>query len=196
MSKLDIHVLDTILTSLEQKREDYTNFFETGTLFGETVINIHPFLKNIVTVELSLEHYMHFNATKLNMNLSNVHNFYGDSIIMLPGLLLALDPGNTIFWLDGHWSAGDTARGLKECPLLEECKYIDMFCKSQKCTILVDDYTLFGTHDYYNWSEITTDAVEKCFKNYKITKTKSFEEIGDPASPYWRGDIFSIVIEK
>lgn len=194
MSKLDSNILDIVLTSLEEKREDYSNFFETGTYFGETIINLQPYFKNLLTIELSLEHYMHFNATKLNMNLSNVHNFYGDSVILMPGLLLILNSENTIFWLDGHYSSGDTACGLKECPLIEECKYIDRFCMSKKCIILVDDYTLFGTHENYNWADVTADTVKECFNNYTVTKIQTFNEIGNPI--YWRGDIYAMVLER
>jgi hypothetical protein len=56
-----------------------------------------------------------------------------------------------VFWLDGHWSAGDTAGEGDECPLLEELATI-----GPQHAILIDDARLFiepppPPHDPSQW---------------------------------------------
>ena len=43
----------------------------------------------------------------------------GDSGKVLSEILLEINEP-AIFWLDGHYTAGITARGVKECPIFEE----------------------------------------------------------------------------
>ena len=47
------------------------------------------------------------------------------------------------FWLDGHWSAGDTAQGDTNTPLLQELVEISNH-HIKNHTILVDDIRQFG----------------------------------------------------
>ena len=55
-----------------------------------------------------------------------------------------------LFWLDGHYSAGITAKGEKETPIWEELEHIcDHPIKNH--VILIDDASLFvGKNDYPN----------------------------------------------
>jgi hypothetical protein len=60
----------------------------------------------------------------------------GDSGKELPKIVTQLDTP-AIFWLDGHYSAGITAKGDTECPIFEELEAIfepDKSCKH----ILID----------------------------------------------------------
>ena len=60
-----------------------------------------------------------------------------------------------IFWLDGHYSAGITARGDKDCPIFEELDAI--FDKNNfEHILLIDDARLFiGEGDYPTIEELT-----------------------------------------
>jgi len=198
VSKLDINLLSHIVTTLHDDIKNYEHFIETGTFVGETIQKLQPYFKKLSTIELSLDLYLHFNTTIQNCKYQNVKNYLGDSIITLPGLLLSSGTENSIFWLDGHYSgqtwAGETALGIKECPLLEECSYIDKFCKSKKCIVLIDDCSLFGRKEHFDWSDITIQKICDKFKNYSIKKTKVFDVINDPIQ--WQGDIFSLALEK
>ena len=50
------------------------------------------------------------------------------------------------FWLDGHFSQGETFKGLNDTPILEELKIIsDFLSKMSNVTILIDDVRLFRT---------------------------------------------------
>jgi hypothetical protein len=79
--------------------------------------------------------------------------------------------------LDGHWSSGDTAKGEKDCPLIEECKSIDLLYKSNKGIILIDDYRLFGTNIDQDWSSITTENILKCFNNFNIIQNFVYDDV-------------------
>ena len=198
MSKLNKEVLNNITNSLQEDIREYEHFVETGTYVGETILNLQPHFKKLTTIELSLDLYLHFNHLKTDSNLKNVNNYLGDSIILLPGILMMEETDNIIFWLDGHYSgqtwAGETALGIKECPLLEECEYIDKFCKSKKCIVLIDDFSLFEKKDAFDWLDISFTNICKKFKNYNIKGTQTFKELQTSLS--WSGDIFALALEK
>ena len=71
---------------------------------------------------------------------------------------------SVFFWLDGHWSGGDTAQGKLDCPLIEEISIINDTCTS-KCIIAIDDVRLFGTNINEDWSNITRDNILHIVKN-------------------------------
>ena len=54
----------------------------------------------------------------------NVKLFHGTSEDCLGDLLENIDATNISFWLDGHFSAGDTFEGLNHSPLLHELDLI------------------------------------------------------------------------
>lgn len=197
MSKLDSNILKIITDTLEENLQDYTHFVETGTFVGDTILKLQPHFKKLSTVELSLNLFLQFNQKKIDYNLDNVKNYLGDSIVILPGLLLTSDSENIIFWLDGHYSgqtwAGETGLGIKECPLLEECTYVDRFCKSKKCIVLIDDYGLFERKETFDWSDITLKGISDTFKNFKIKKTQMFNTFGEQ-QPHC--DILALSLEK
>ena len=53
----------------------------------------------------------------------------------------------TLFWLDGHYSGGVTARGSKETPILDEVDKI-LSTKESRHVLIVDDARCFGTDPY------------------------------------------------
>ena len=60
-----------------------------------------------------------------------------------------------IFWLDGHYSAGMTAKGDKECPIYEELEAI-FAGKNLNHVLLIDDARCFvGQGDYPTIDELT-----------------------------------------
>lgn len=89
-----------------------TNFVETGTLYGDTVQQMLPHFPKIYSVELQTDLYEH-NVKKFSAQIKKgqVTLYKGDSTEELPKILETLD-GPALFWLDGHFSSGPTARGL------------------------------------------------------------------------------------
>ena len=77
----------------------------------------------------------------------------GDSAKILPKLLL--DRKNPcLFWLDGHYSGGITAKGATETPIVQEPLEI-LRHSVNRHVVLVDDARKFnGERDYPTLSEI------------------------------------------
>jgi hypothetical protein len=119
---------------------------ETGTNVGNSAALAARMFERVVTIEK--DPTLHATARARYGDLRNVEWMLGDSRDILPQLDLS-EP--TVFWLDGHWSAGDTAGEGDECPLLEELATI-----GPRHAILIDDARLFiepppPPHDPSQW---------------------------------------------
>lgn len=132
-----------------------TLFVETGTFQGETLNNMIPHFKRLVSIELN-HSFAESCKTKFS-TYKNVTIVEGDSSKELESICKELDEP-TFFWLDGHWSGGNTGRGDKDCPLLEEIEVIVKHCK-EMCVIAIDDVRLFGSRMNEDWSSITRERV-------------------------------------
>ncbi len=100
-----------------------------------------------------------------------VHLIYGDSTEVLGQILNQIDEPVT-FWLDGHYSASETAMGDTNTPILAELETIARH-PIKTHTILIDDMRTFGTiyFDFIELQEII-DAVLRINPFYEI----SFED--------------------
>lgn len=152
-----------------------TTFVETGTWLGDTVHEMIPYYKNIYSIELS-EHYCAQAKTRFAKN-SNVHILQGDSSKELLTLCITIQEP-TVFWLDGHWSSGDTAKGEKDCPLMEELKTIVTYFRD-KAVIIIDDVRLFGTKENEDWSHISLTNVIAIVKP-RLTRYFSYPSVYSP----------------
>ena len=81
----------------------------------------------------------------------------GDSAIVLKDIIDELND-KTIFFLDGHYSSGDTGKGFKDVPLIEELTLIEKFYIFDTL-IIIDDLRLFGTNFTEDWSEISKEKL-------------------------------------
>lgn len=132
-------------------------FVETGTYYGETTENVKSMFEKIYTMELK-EEFANAAALKFQ-NDKHITIVQGDSGENMSKICSIIDKP-TFFWLDGHWSGGNTARGEKDVPLLEELKAINDLC-NQWCIIAIDDARLFGTKSNEDWSNITRENILK-----------------------------------
>lgn len=89
---------------------------ETGTYMGDGLRRLATLLPEALSIELSPLYYER--ATAATADLSNAVVMFGHSADVLPTLRDPLKP--TLWFLDGHWSAADTAGWEDECPLLRE----------------------------------------------------------------------------
>ncbi len=137
---------------------------ETGTYLGDMVFAQLANFDKIYSVELSKELWV--NAKKRFNNESNVELLNGDSGTVLYDLLPRLnDPA--IFWLDGHYSGGVTAKGAKECPVFEEIDAI-LGKGMNDNIILIDDARMFiGANDYPDLATLE-NYIHKKSANYKM----------------------------
>lgn len=153
--------LESILEKTNESLDDYPNFVETGTFYGETILRFVDYFENLFTIELSESLYNRFN--QIEYDRTKLKSFLGDSSVVLPKVICELN-NNTIFFLDGHYSSGGTARGIKDVPLYEELKSInDLYCFDG--LIVIDDLRLFGTNLNEDWSNITIDSLLSTLEN-------------------------------
>ena len=126
--------------------KDYINpfFFETGSYFGDSIqFAIEAGFEEIMSIELSQYHYNH--CVNRFKNNKNVKLIFGDSCEKIYENIINIDK-NITFWLDGHYSCGNTALGKYWTPLIQELDQIkNHHIKTH--TILIDDLQ-FWTDEY------------------------------------------------
>ena len=143
--------------AIEEYREKFHTeiLVETGTYMGDMVEAQRDQFKKIYSIELSEKLFN--KAQKRFKDHLHIKIVQGDSGTVLNKLIAEIDKP-ALFWLDGHYSGGITAKGEKECPVSEELKIILKSPLSH--IILIDDARLFnGTHDYP-----TIDQIEEIIK--------------------------------
>lgn len=128
-----------------------TTFVETGTYLGDTVDALKCDFEKIYSIEL--QHDLYDQAKRRFADFDHIHVIFGDSGKVLPEIL-----GNIhnpcLFWLDGHYSSGNTARGSKDTPIIEELSHI-LSHSTADHVILIDDARLFnGQGDYPTLNQI------------------------------------------
>jgi len=147
-----------------QQKYRYTTLIETGTYMGDMVEAQKKRFKKIISIELGADLFE--NAKKRFRNDRNVLIVKGDSGKVLPKILLDID-SPAIFWLDGHYSAGVTTKGDKECPIFEELDSI-FNSKNFNHILLIDDARCFiGEGDYPTIDQLT-EYVRSKNENYKV----------------------------
>lgn len=128
-----------------QQKYGYNILIETGTYLGDMVEAQRRNFKHVFSIELSLDLWR--NAVNKFKDSKNITILQGDSSKVLNNITSKLNEP-AIFWLDGHYSAGITAKGDKECPILEEIDAIFTY-KKLNHVILIDDARCFiGEGDY------------------------------------------------
>jgi hypothetical protein len=141
------HPVKMMVVKSYLKRFSISNFVETGTYLGETLGYIAQTGVTCSSIELSQELYEA--ACHRFAKFDNVTLIQGDSSKCLPELLAVLDKP-TLFWLDGHYSAGITAKADLDTPVSAELEAI-LAHPIKQHVILIDDMRCFdGTNDYPN----------------------------------------------
>ena len=113
---------------------------ETGTYLGTTTSYLSGLFPHIYSVEPEPKLYA---AACKRFKDKNVSLFNDASENIFPSLLPKLT-GDINFWLDGHYSAGITFKGEKDCPVEDELIAIEQnFDNFNKISILIDDVRCF-----------------------------------------------------
>ena len=180
MGRLNAEKIKEILNTFDQDSNGFLTMIETGTHLGETCINVSKDFKKIYTMEISERYFKLSIMNFQKYGINNVEIFLGDSSKILPQLLQILNE-NLFFWLDGHWSMGDTGRGEKDSPLLEEIQSIVEYCKNKKTKsiIVIDDVRIFGKQ---GWEDISFESVRSIAGNFII-------------KDYVKDDIFCLLVD-
>jgi hypothetical protein len=120
-------------------------FVETGTYLGDMVFAVKDLFRSIFSIELSIDLWKR--ARSRFWASPHIEICQGDSCEVLPRILSRISEP-CLFWLDGHYSAGATAKGFLETPIVQELETIFGHAVKDH-VILIDDARCFnGTHDY------------------------------------------------
>lgn len=131
------------------------SFIETGTYQGKTAARASAIYDSVVTIENSPALYEAARARY--RDVGNIEFIFGHSSVRLKEVVAKLrEP--CVFWLDAHWSGGDTYGSGDECPLLEEISAING--SPYDHVILIDDARLFMAppprpHDASTWPTLS-----------------------------------------
>ena len=117
-------------------------FVETGSYMGNGINNVKDEFRLIYSIELSQNLYS--NCKELFSNQSNICLLIGDSPEVLSELAIDIDEP-ALFYLDAHYSGGETAFGKEEdkgCPVLRELEAIGK--RTHKDIVIIGNMRLFG----------------------------------------------------
>jgi len=153
-------------STIQEYKKEYSIkvLIETGTYLGDMVQAQKHSFKEVYSIELA-EH-LYKRAKKRFRTDTNVTIIQGDSGKVLPKLLSKIEEP-AIFWLDGHYSSGLTAKGDKNCPIYQE---LDAILTNQMFNhiLLIDDARCFiGENDYPTITELTS-FIENKNPEYKV----------------------------
>jgi hypothetical protein len=155
--------------AIEEYRKKFQTkiLVETGTYMGDMVEAQRSSFEKIYSIELSEKLFNR--AKKRFKDHSHITILQGDSGVVLNKLIHEIDRP-ALFWLDGHYSGGITAKAEKECPVPEEL--VTILKSSLPHIILIDDARLFnGTKDY--------PTIEKIEEIIKASNRQYLVEITD-----------------
>jgi hypothetical protein len=124
---------------------------ETGTYLGSTVKAVRDNFHWIYSIEL--DDTLHARARARFAAFPHITLLHGDSGEALPGLLPRIGEPS-LFWLDGHFSGGQTAKGRLTTPIVAEMQAV-LAHPIDGHVILIDDARSFGNlPDYPSLDEL------------------------------------------
>ncbi len=126
------------------KRFGLRTMVETGTYLGEMVSAVLDDFDSIHSIEL--DEALHQRAVTLFQEWEHVTVLLGDSGQVLREIVPHL-MSPCLFWLDGHYSGGVTARGREDTPIQRALEHI-LAVGQRGHVLLIDDARCFGTEGY------------------------------------------------
>lgn len=112
---------------------------EIGTYKGVTTRRLARLFPKVVTVEI--DEALHRHATARCAGIPNIEFLLGDGAVLLPAIIER--EWNTLLFLDGHFSGGETSQGDEVEPVLKELDVITTNL-DRVCGVVIDDFRLFG----------------------------------------------------
>lgn len=158
------------LISRLREAYDIPLFVETGTYEGDTALWASSVFARVITVERSPA--QHERAVTRLAAAPNVECVLGDSRAHLAEIAAGLE-SPAVFWLDAHWSGGETYGCGDECPLLGELEAL-AHARAPRF-VFIDDARLFLRppplpHEPESWPQIgeVVDAVRRLGDQYVV----------------------------
>ena len=116
-------------------------FVETGTFLGATTMEMLNHFKQLFTIELSNDLFKR--AQNKFSKYKHVTTLHGDSGKVLFDIIDKID-STVLFWLDGHYSGGITAKGDIACPIFKELEAIFQL-ENVEYVLMIDDARCFSS---------------------------------------------------
>lgn len=156
------HIYKQMVVSEYSKKFKINILYESGTFKGDMVYGMKNRFKKIVSVELS-DFYFQL-AKKRFKNNKHINIIKGDSKKEIKKFLKSLKKAS-VFWLDGHYSGGETAKSKVNTPIVNELESI-LNHNIKTHVILIDDARHFNGEDDYP----KIDGLKKILKdsNYSM----------------------------
>ena len=152
-------------------------FIESGTYLGDTVEAMKDSFDRLFSIELDPALYER--ARRRFANCEHISIVHGNSGEMLRELLASIDEP-CLFWLDGHYSGGITAKATVETPIMKEVEHI-LDHPASPHVVLIDDARLFtGENDYPTLQELQEFIVRKR-PNWKLRVEHDIIRVIEPA---------------
>lgn len=126
-------------------------FVETGTYKGDTVAEMKKVFGSVISIEVDEALYRKARARfERDPHVSIRH---GDCVSELPSVLAGLrEPA--VFWLDGHYSGGETGKGEVEDPVLISLEQIAAHPVKNHVIFIDDARTFDGREGRPDISEV------------------------------------------
>ena len=154
-------------------------FVETGTYLGDMVEAMRRSFDKIYSIELSEELFRE--AQKRFAHAKHIEIIHGDSGVELGNIVRKLQQP-ALFWLDGHYSAGMTARGEKDSPVFEELGHI-LRNPDLGHVVIIDDARCFGTESGYPSLATLTEYILSLRKDMLIATEDDSIRLAPPQKP-------------
>jgi len=140
-------------------------FVETGTFHGDMIQAQREHFDKLISIELSEALFQGCSARFAGDVKVQLHQ--GDSGIKLGEVACNLDQ-TALFWLDAHYSRGDTAGAGTDAPILRELSGI-LPRNQPKDAILIDDARLFGLKSDYPKLETIRAFAARSWPNHEFS---------------------------
>jgi hypothetical protein len=145
------HIVKEGIIRQHGKRLNLDVLVETGTYMGDMVWALRNDFRAIHSIEL--DPALANRARNRFARYKHIKIYEGDSAAVLPVIIEQLDK-RALFWLDGHFSGGITAKAALETPIALELEHL-LARGNPGHVILIDDARAFsGEGDYPTMAEI------------------------------------------
>jgi len=152
------HIVKEELIKTYAKDFNTRILIETGTYLGDMIHAMKKSFSRIISFEL--DHDLAAQAQQRFANDNHIRIVEGDSGKLLGEHLSTINEP-CLFWLDGHYSGGITAKGALETPIKNELAAI-LSHESDGHVILIDDARCFtGGNDYPTLDELKNFVADR-----------------------------------
>lgn len=136
-------------------------FIETGSYIGLGIeLALRSGFDKIYSIELA-DHYYNLCCEKFKDDIQ-IELILGDSYYELGKLLNNNSNIPFTYWLDGHYSGGDTGFGVEETPLIRELEFI-LSRSVEGELIYVDDMRIYRNMN----DSVNLEKIKELLKKYK-----------------------------